>query len=58
LLGAAGETAGGRFRAAFAAGWWRGFGFFLAGLWSLLGQSASRLTTKPRRLSKDPRMSG
>lgn len=35
LDGAVGTTAVGRFRAAFAAGWWWGFGFFLAGLWWL-----------------------
>jgi apolipoprotein N-acyltransferase len=33
--GAVGESAWRRFRAAFAAGWWWGFGFFLAGLWWL-----------------------
>ncbi|CAN7691021.1 apolipoprotein N-acyltransferase [Bosea sp. LjRoot9] len=33
--GAVGATASSRFRAAFAAGWWWGFGFFLAGLWWL-----------------------
>jgi len=35
LDGAVGTTAIGRFRAGFAAGWWWGFGFFLAGLWWL-----------------------
>lgn len=35
LDGAVGTTALGRFRAGFAAGWWWGFGFFLAGLWWL-----------------------
>lgn len=35
LDGAVGTTATGRFRAGFAAGWWWGFGFFLAGLWWL-----------------------
>lgn len=33
--GAVGTTAFGRFRAGFSAGWWWGFGFFLAGLWWL-----------------------
>ncbi|WP_197282492.1 apolipoprotein N-acyltransferase [Bosea thiooxidans] len=33
--GAVGTGRGSRFRAAFAAGWWWGFGFFLAGLWWL-----------------------
>lgn len=33
--GAVGATAGQRFRAGFAAGWWWGFGFFIAGLWWL-----------------------
>ena len=33
--GAVGESAWQHFRAAFAAGWWWGFGFFLAGLWWL-----------------------
>jgi apolipoprotein N-acyltransferase len=33
--GAVGTTAGQRFRAGFAAGWWWGFGFFVAGLWWL-----------------------
>ena len=33
--GAVGTTAGRRFRAGFAAGWWWGFGFFVAGLWWL-----------------------
>jgi len=33
--GAVGPSAARRFRAAFAAGWWWGFGFFLAGLWWL-----------------------
>jgi len=31
--GAVGTSAWRRFRAAFAVGWWWGFGFFLAGLW-------------------------
>ncbi|QEL24533.1 apolipoprotein N-acyltransferase [Bosea sp. F3-2] len=35
LDGAVGTTAIGRFRAGFSAGWWWGFGFFLAGLWWL-----------------------
>ena len=35
LDGAVGTSAGQRFRAGFAAGWWWGFGFFLAGLWWL-----------------------
>lgn len=35
LDGAVGTTCGGRFRAGFAAGWWWGFGFFIAGLWWL-----------------------
>ena len=33
--GALGDSPLRRFRAAFAAGWWWGFGFFLAGLWWL-----------------------
>lgn len=33
--GAVGSSAAQRFRAAFSAGWWWGFGFFLAGLWWL-----------------------
>ncbi|MGO4669189.1 apolipoprotein N-acyltransferase [Bosea sp. 2RAB26] len=33
--GAVGTSRGARFRAAMAAGWWWGFGFFLAGLWWL-----------------------
>lgn len=33
--GAVGPSTVRRFRAAFAAGWWWGFGFFLAGLWWL-----------------------
>nr|WP_047580163.1 apolipoprotein N-acyltransferase [Methylobacterium sp. ZNC0032] len=33
--GAVGTSAWSRFRAAFAAGWWWGFGFFIAGLWWL-----------------------
>lgn len=33
--GAVGETRGARFRSAFSAGWWWGFGYFLAGLWWL-----------------------
>lgn len=33
--GAVGTSAWRRFRAAFAVGWWWGFGFFLAGLWWL-----------------------
>lgn len=35
LDGAAGESRVARIRAAMAAGWWWGFGFFLAGLWWL-----------------------
>lgn len=35
LDGAAGESRAARLRAAMAAGWWWGFGFFLAGLWWL-----------------------
>ena len=35
LDGAAGATRGAAFRAAFADGWWWGFGYFLAGLWWL-----------------------
>jgi apolipoprotein N-acyltransferase len=35
LDGAAGATRGAALRAAFADGWWWGFGYFLAGLWWL-----------------------
>ena len=35
LDGAAGTTRAGALRAAFADGWWWGFGYFLAGLWWL-----------------------
>lgn len=35
LDGADGTTRGATFRAAFADGWWWGFGYFLAGLWWL-----------------------
>lgn len=35
LDGAAGTTRGAALRAAFADGWWWGFGYFLAGLWWL-----------------------